>query len=239
MINLLKYTLNASFPELPVSRQTVINTLNAYSCCVAKQDALFMSALEQSDVLLPDGFGIVLASKILLGRKISRLAGWDIHLHLLRQAQQQGLKVFYMGAGENTLQKIQKRLSLEYPAVSSTTYPPPYRESFSENENRKIIEAINGFEPDILFVGMTAPKQEKWVHQHKARLNARVICSIGAVFDFYAGTVKRAPVWMQKAGLEWFHRAVLYPNRLGRRYLTSHPKFILEVIRKKITAGFK
>jgi N-acetylglucosaminyldiphosphoundecaprenol N-acetyl-beta-D-mannosaminyltransferase len=97
-----------------------------------------------------------------------------------------------------------------------------------------MLNVINAFQPNILFVGMTAPKQEKWAYQHKDLLDVNIIASIGAVFDFYAGTVKRAPKWMQNIGLEWLHRSLSSPSRLGKRNMMSNPEFIWDVFKSKI-----
>ena len=196
-MQILGYEVKEAYPDFPVSQKKVINTINPHSYCVAKKDVEFREALQASDLLIPDGTGIVWAARVLKDKKIKRIAGADMHRYLLTQAQKHGLKVFYMGASEETLAKIEARIQHEYPAIQFRSYSPPYKPAFSEEDNRKIQEAINVFQPDILFVGMTAPKQEKWVHQNKDYLQAQVICSIGAVFDFYAGTVQRPGVFWQ------------------------------------------
>ncbi len=167
----------------------IINTINPHSYVTAKNDLLFQEALRDSDILLPDGSGIVMAAKNLHGLQIQKIAGSDLHIHLLKQLDASGGKCFYMGASQNTLDKIKERLSREYPNITPAFYSPPFKPEFSEEDNAAIRQVINDFEPDVLFVGMTAPKQEKWLHQHKESLNTKIGCSIGAVFDFYAGTV--------------------------------------------------
>jgi N-acetylglucosaminyldiphosphoundecaprenol N-acetyl-beta-D-mannosaminyltransferase len=221
-------------PELNGHLQTIINTINPHSYCVAKTDKQFRGALEASDVLLPDGIGIVYAAKWLLGKRIPKIAGSDLHAHLIDKANQEGLKVFYLGASEETLEKINNRLTIEQPNCIAGFYSPPFKNEFNDDENSQMINAINTFAPDILFVGMTAPKQEKWVYSHKSQIDARIICSIGAVFDFYAGTVKRShPIWI-KMGLEWLPRLLREPKRLARRNFISTPQFIIDVIKAKI-----
>ena len=233
-MQILGYEIKEAYPDFPVSQKTVINTINPHSYCVAKKDVEFREALQAPDLLIPDGTGIVWAARVLKDKKIKRIAGADMHRFLLTQAQKHGLKVFYMGASEETLAKIEARIQHEYPAIQFRSYSPPYKPAFSEEDNRKIQEAINAFQPDILFVGMTAPKQEKWVHQNKDYLQAQVICSIGAVFDFYAGTVQRPGVFWQKLGLEWLPRFLKEPRRLARRNLISTPVFIADVLKAKL-----
>jgi N-acetylglucosaminyldiphosphoundecaprenol N-acetyl-beta-D-mannosaminyltransferase len=195
---------------------------------VAKQDDSFKNALANSDVLLPDGEGIITMVKILKGEKVKKIAGADIHDYLLRIANQNSSKCFYLGSSEQTLKKIKQKLELEYSNINFEFFSPPFKVEFSDQDNKKMISAVNHFKPDFLFIGMTAPKQEKWVVQHKNYLDAKVIASIGAVFDFVAQTKKRAPLWMIKLKMEWLYRA-LTSWRLTKRYLYSNPIFLLEI----------
>ena len=125
-------------------------------------------------------------------------------------------KVFFLGSSEETLEKIKTKASIEYTNILTDTYSPPYKQDFSEVDNQKMIEAVNTFNPDILFVGMTCPKQEKWSYQHKMQLNTKLICSIGAVFDWYAGNQKEIhPLWW-KLRLAWLKRTIDRPEILKR-----------------------
>ena len=224
-----QHIFNSPLSEIRTCKKCIINTINPHSYCEAKKDSVFAEALLSSEVLLPDGSGIVLATKILTGKKIKKIAGSDIHQYLLEQAHLKIENVFYLGASKNTLQLIEKRIAKEFPNIRVASYSPPYKSEFSEQENKEMLSAINYFQPDILFVGMTAPKQEKWVYANKEQIEANVIVSIGAVFDFYAGTVKRsAPFWI-KLGLEWLPRLIREPKRLFRRNFISTPKFLLEI----------
>jgi N-acetylglucosaminyldiphosphoundecaprenol N-acetyl-beta-D-mannosaminyltransferase len=214
--------------------KTTINTINAHSYIVAKKDSEFRNALVNSQILLPDGEGIVFMAKQLKGKHINKIAGADIHQYLLDKAQDKHLKCFYLGASESTLDTIKRKQEKTYPNIEFGFFSPPFKNHFSKEDTKAMIQQVNGFKPDILFVGMTAPKQEKWVYQNKAHINANVICSIGAVFDFVAETKKRAPQWMIQLRMEWLHRA-LSSWRLTKRYMYSNPLFIWEVIRLKIT----
>ena len=124
------------------------------------------------------------------------------------------------------------RLEREHPGVRAGFFSPPFKAEFSKDDNESMIKAINEFDPEVLFVGMTAPKQEKWVHENRHLLNAKVICSIGAVFDFYAGTKKRPGKLWRKTGLEWLPRFFMEPGRLWKRNLVSTPLFIWYVLGK-------
>lgn len=208
----------------------IINTINPHSYFVAKKDKIFKKALKASDILLPDGVGIVFASKLLTGKRIEKIAGADIHLHLLKEANIKKLRVFYLGASEDTLDRIKLKLLEEYPNILVDSYSPPFKELFSDNDNERMIAKVNSFKPDILFLGMTAPKQEKWAYENQIKLKSVTICCIGAVFDFYSGSKKRSSnFWIDK-GLEWLPRLAREPKRMFRRNFISTPVFIWDVL---------
>ena len=233
-MKLLGYKVTPDYPQFPVQEKTIVNTINPHSYCVAKKDMAFKKALQQSDFLLPDGVGIVLAAKVLKGKKIEKIAGYDVFMHLMQQLNQSTGSCFFLGAAPETLEKIKERAAKDFPNVKIHTYSPPYKAIFTSEDSEEMCKAVNAVQPDALFVGMTAPKQEKWVHQYKEHLNANIICSIGAVFDFYAGTVKRPSQFWINIGLEWLPRFLKEPKRLAERNLISTPKFILEVVKAKM-----
>lgn len=139
--------------------------------------------------------------------------------------------VMFMGSSEKVLDLIVKRAAEVYPHLKVVTYSPPYKPEFSEEDNKAIIDAINAADPDLLWIGMTAPKQEKWTYSHWDELNIHChVGTIGAVFDFFAGTVERAPVWWQRHGLEWLYRLLKEPKRMWRRYIIGNTLFLFNVI---------
>lgn len=139
--------------------------------------------------------------------------------------------VMFMGSSEKVLDLIVKRAAEVYPHLKVVTYSPPYKPEFSEEDNKAIIDAINAADPDLLWIGMTAPKQEKWTFSHWDELNIHChVGTIGAVFDFFAGTVERAPVWWQRHGLEWLYRLLKEPKRMWRRYIIGNALFLFNVI---------
>lgn len=139
--------------------------------------------------------------------------------------------VMFMGSSEKVLDLIVKRAAEVYPHLKVVTYSPPYKPEFSEEDNKAIIDAINTADPDLLWIGMTAPKQEKWTYSHWEELNIHChVGTIGAVFDFFAGTVERAPVWWQRHGLEWLYRLLKEPKRMWRRYIIGNALFLFNVI---------
>lgn len=139
--------------------------------------------------------------------------------------------VMFMGSSEKVLDLIVKRAAKVYPHLKVVTYSPPYKPEFSEEDNKAIIDAINAADPDLLWIGMTAPKQEKWTFSHWDELNIHChVGTIGAVFDFFAGTVERAPMWWQRHGLEWLYRLLKEPKRMWRRYIIGNALFLFNVI---------
>lgn len=139
--------------------------------------------------------------------------------------------VMFMGSSEKVLDLIVKRAAEVYPHLKIVTYSPPYKPEFSEEDNKAIIDAINAADPDLLWIGMTAPKQEKWTFSHWDELNIHChVGTIGAVFDFFAGTVERAPVWWQRHGLEWLYRLLKEPKRMWRRYIIGNALFLFNII---------
>ena len=212
----------------------VINTINAYSYIVARGDREFKSALQESDVLVPDGFPIVVAAKFLRKTKIRKIAGADVFKWLCERMNQSSGSCFFFGSSESTLELIRERLSKEYPGIRAGFYSPPFRKEFTKEENNAMLKAINDFQPEVLFVGMTAPKQEKWVAMHSKSLQAGVITSIGAVFDFYAGTTSRPSAFWVNNNLEWFVRLLKEPRRLWKRYLVYSPLFFIHMLGCKI-----
>jgi N-acetylglucosaminyldiphosphoundecaprenol N-acetyl-beta-D-mannosaminyltransferase len=216
------------------SNKKIINTINPHSYVVAKTDDVFKEALLASDTLIPDGSGIVIAAKQIYDIKINKIAGADLHLYLLSELDKYSGTVFYMGAASNTLVKIKERLAIDFPNVKVGTYSPPYKNNFSDGDNEVIIKQINSFSPDVLFIGMTAPKQEKWLYQHSEQLNFKISSSIGAVFDFYAGTIDRPSQFWINIHLEWLPRLLKEPKRLWRRNFVSTPLFLFDLIKEKI-----
>lgn len=236
-ISILDYPVfNGELNLLPLDKKLVINTINQYSYCIAEEDDDFKDALKKSDILLPDGVGIVAAAKLLKSIKIKKIAGADIHSFFLEKLNKEGGSCFYMGSSQDTLDKIKNRISKEFPNIRVGFYSPPYKSKFNEQENKEIVDVINEFEPNVLFVGMTAPKQEKWSHEFNNQLKTNVICSIGAVFDFYAGTVQRPSAVWQKLGLEWLGRLLKEPKRMFKRYIYYGFIFFTYLVKARLTS---
>jgi N-acetylglucosaminyldiphosphoundecaprenol N-acetyl-beta-D-mannosaminyltransferase len=209
--------------------------LNPHSHVIAKDDPVFSEALHATDWLVPDGAGVVLASRFLGCPVHERITGSDVfyglHGHLNRQGAS---SIFFLGSTEEILAEIRRRMTMDYPNLRvAGTFSPPYKPEFSSAELDEMIAAINAVKPDVLWVGMTAPKQEKWIHQNRHRLQVKFVGAIGAVFDFYTGRVKRSHPVFQKLGLEWLPRLLQEPRRLWRRMGISAPIFLWHVLKAK------
>jgi N-acetylglucosaminyldiphosphoundecaprenol N-acetyl-beta-D-mannosaminyltransferase len=210
--------------------------LNPHSAQIAMLDPAAEEALKAADVLIPDGMGAVLASRILGGGIRKRITGSDIFRELSHRLNDRGgASFFFLGSTEETLAAIETKLAREFPRIRfAGAYSPPFKELFSEEENCAMITAINRAEPDVLWVGMTAPKQEKWIYENRDKLHVKFIAAVGAVFDFYTDNVKRSHPWFLEHGLEWLPRLLQEPRRLWRRTFISAPVFFWLVLKQKI-----
>ena len=220
----------------------LINTINAHSYNTALKDPLFAKALMKGGVLIPDGASIVKACKWLNAKSKpkERIAGWDLFVHEMSELEKDAnsnskdsKKVMFMGSSERVLGLIKIKSAEIYPNLEVVTYSPPYKPEFSKEDNAAIVTAINSENPDLLWIGMTAPKQEKWTYTHWNELNIHChVGTIGAVFDFFAGTAKRAPQWWQDHSLEWLYRLMIEPKRMWRRYIIGNSLFIRNILKE-------
>jgi len=227
--------------------KALINTINAHSYNVAQKDDAFAEALRGGDYLIPDGASILKACRWLkaVSQPKERIAGWDLFSFEMENLERKSeelkvksekcLRVMFFGSSEKVLALIRGRAAIDYPNLEVVTYSPPYKPEFSEEDNRAMIQAINDADPDLLWIGMTAPKQEKWAYQHWDELDIHCHCgTIGAVFDFYAGTAQRAPQWWQEHSLEWLYRLIKEPRRMWRRYVIGNPLFLWNIRKERI-----
>ena len=223
--NVFSSRLDVIAPEID---KLLINTFSPNSYGLALSDKKFETALKNTDVLVLDGIGIALGSIILHGKNIKKISGQDCFDHYMAVANKKNWKVYFLGSSEQTLKKITDRVKKEYPNVITGTYSPPFKPEFSDEDNNHMVNAINAFNPDVLFVGLTAPKQEKWAYQHRNKVNARIISTIGNVFDWYAGNSKRpAKIWIDLR-LEWLVRIFLRPE-IFRRNTGNQLKFLRDL----------
>lgn len=225
----------AELAKLPEGK-LLINTINAFSYNNARKDELFEEALTKGDVLIPDGISIVRSCRWLKAKSQpkERIAGWDLFTFEMHRLNRIGGKVMFLGSSENVLGQIRKKTATLYSNLEVVTYSPPYKPRFTIEDDQNMVQAINDANPDLLWIGMTAPKQEKWTYANWNRLNIHChVGTVGAVFDFFAGTYQRAPEIWQKHGFEWLYRLLREPRRMWRRYVIGNVKFIGFVILEK------
>lgn len=208
-----------------LKKAEVIATINPHSFVVAENDPFFKTALKNANFLVADGIGIKLIN-IIRGHNVKVYNGPFLHGFILKSFSNYPLKIFYMGSSEKVLDKIVSRHQVDTPNWKIQCLSPPYVDEISDEDNNRIIESINKFNPDILFIGMTAPKQEKWAELNKNLLHASYILSIGAVFDFYSGQKKNAPIIFQKMQLIWLYRLIFDFKHVWKRTFISLPKFL-------------
>jgi N-acetylglucosaminyldiphosphoundecaprenol N-acetyl-beta-D-mannosaminyltransferase len=194
----------------------VINTISPNSYGISTYDSLFRTALKNSDYLVLDGVYFALASIFLNGKNIVKNQGSEVYFHFMQRMNVLYGSVFFLGSSEEILYKMKTKASIQYPNIRIASYSPPYKLEFTSKDSEKMIEAVNAFTPDLLFVSMTCPKQEKWVYQHKSKLNVKLICCVGAVFDWYAGNEKTIPAIWWKLRLGWLIRTIHRPEILKR-----------------------
>lgn len=225
------------FQSLQAGERTWLACFNPHSYTVALKDKVFARALKDADWLVPDGAGVVLASRLLGGSIKERVTGSDVFASLNKRMNKAGsMRVFFLGSTEETLELVRKRMAYDYPAIKVVgTFSPPFKDMYSSDEITKMVKAINSAAPDVLWVGLSAPKQEKFIFENRARLNVAFVAAVGAVFDFYSGNVKRdKDSWFVNHGMEWLPRLLQEPKRLWKRMFVSAPIFLFHVIKKKV-----
>ena len=202
----------------------LIATANAEMLMNATHDEELCSILNGADLVVPDGAGTVWAARHLGSEMPERVAGYDLAQEIMKRAPSAGRKVFFFGSAPGVADKAKLKAEQLYPGISIVGTRNGY---FSADEEPSIIEQIKRAQPDLLLVALGVPKQEKWLAAHLNELQVPVSIGVGGTFDVMAGVMKRAPLWMQRAKLEWLFRAMLQPSRAGR--LIALPKFVFKV----------
>lgn len=202
---------------------------NVHTTVIAYENKTYRDIQNNGILALPDGGPLSLVSKMRGYKEAERVTGPDLMEAIFEISQKNGYKHFFYGSTENTLKKMEENLRLKYPSLNIIgMYSPPFKKEI-EQESEKLLSEINMKSPDFIWVGLGAPKQEVWMKLHENKINGLMI-GVGAGFDYFAGNIKRAPLWMQKNNLEWFYRLIQDPKRLYKRYMTTNSKFIWNVI---------
>ncbi|MBD2447498.1 WecB/TagA/CpsF family glycosyltransferase [Nostoc sp. FACHB-152] len=225
---IVKHTVASGKPEYVV-------TPNAMHILLLQKDAEFHNIYSKSFLVVPDGVSLLWAAKFLKTPLQGRVNGTDLFEKLCAVAAQKGLKVFLLGGRPGAAQKAKEVLEARHPNLAIVgTYCPPYGFESQPEELDFINSQIKAASPDILFVGLGAPKQEKWIAANYLELGVPISVGIGVSFELVANMVRRAPVWMQKTGLEWLFRLIVEPQRLWKRYIVGNPTFIWLVLKQRL-----
>lgn len=205
---------------------------NVHTTITAYEDEEYRKIQNGGALALPDGKPLSIVSKRRGFKNAERVTGPDLMGALFKESEEKGYKHYFYGSTEETLRLLKIKLNEKYPKLNIVgMYSPPFKSDVSL-ENDDILNKINSKDIDFLWVGLGAPKQEKWMYIHKNRVNA-IMLGVGAGFDYYAEKIKRAPVWMQKCSLEWLYRLIQDPKRLFTRYIKTNTKFLWKVAREK------
>lgn len=200
-----------------------------HSLMEAQRDPALRAILNRSGLTTPDGMPLVWLSRRLGFPQVERVYGPDLLLALAEHGLERGYRHFFYGGAPGVAERLAARLRERFPGIRiAGAYAPPFR-PLSPEEDAGVVELINGLQPDIVWVGLGCPKQERWMAEHVERIEAPALIGVGAAFDFLSGAKRQAPRWMQRHGLEWLFRLAQEPGRLWRRYLLDNPRFVLAV----------
>lgn len=198
---------------------------NVHTTVMSYENEEYRKIQNGAAMALPDGAPLSSYSRRKGYKQAQRVTGPDLMLELFAISKEKGYRHYFYGATEETLQSMKEVLERDYPGIQiAGMYAPPFR-ALTPQEDAQIVTKINESRPDFIWIGLGAPKQEEWMHQHMGQLQG-VLIGVGAGFDYLAGYIKRAPRWMQRMSLEWLYRLLQDPKRLWRRYFTSNVKFI-------------
>ena len=198
---------------------------NVHMCMEVYDNDIFSKVVNESDLVLADGFPIYIGQKLFGNKDAQQIRGVDLTLEVAKMSQKHNFSIGFLGGTDSTLKSMINVFKTEYQIHTiEYYYSPPFRE-LTDNEKENIINDINKSGIKILFVGLGCPKQEFWMHENRNKLKC-IMIGVGAAFDFISGNKKEAPRLMQIFGLEWFYRFISEPNRLWKRYLKHNPRFI-------------
>lgn len=235
-----KVTMDSALSEIETFLNSdgtkVIYTPNTEIVMAAKEDKELMRILNDGDLIIPDGIGLIYASKIKKNPLPQRVTGFDVSMKMLELANEKGYSLFLLGGKEGVAKEAGENIVKKYPNIRIAGYNNGYFKGShtgfpGHEEEMQVVEKISKVKPDILFVGFGAPKQEMWINRYKERLNCKVIIGNGGTMDIISGKAKRAPAIWQKLGLEWFYRLIKEPSRIKRQMVL--PKFMLTVLFSK------
>ncbi|HRL12033.1 MAG TPA: WecB/TagA/CpsF family glycosyltransferase [Aggregatilineales bacterium] len=206
--------------------QHYVTITGVHGVIESQSDANLLEIHNRAGMVTPDGMPLVWMNHVQGNKHVSRVYGPDLMLAVCEASKEKGYKHFFYGGMDGVPELLKEKLTARFPHLQVVgMYSPPFR-ALTPEEDAAICQQIDDSGADIVWVGLSTPKQERWMSSHIGKFKAPVMVGVGAAFDFHAGLKKQAPKWMQKRGLEWFFRLVSEPRRLGKRYLINNPKFI-------------
>jgi N-acetylglucosaminyldiphosphoundecaprenol N-acetyl-beta-D-mannosaminyltransferase len=221
-------------------RRIYVCVTGVHGVMESQLDGALLDIHNSAGLVVPDGMPLVWMSRLYGKPQAERICGRDLMRRMTAISAERGYRQFYYGSSEPVSDRLKQVLSTQYPGLSiADSFCPPFR-PLTPEEDTEIVERINAARPDILWIGLSTPKQERWMASHLHKLDVPVMIGVGAAFDFLAGTVPEAPTWMQRSGLEWLYRLCSEPQRLGPRYAYIVPMFMalaaVEVARDALLA---
>lgn len=240
-VDVLGVHISAVDPDSALDRITewVETGAREYVCVTGVQGVMESQSDEQlrqihngSGLTVPDGMPMVWCAHRAGMPDVERVYGPDLMLAVLARAAERGWTSFFYGGADTVADALSAAMVERFPGLQvAGTYTPPFR-PLTDDETEDVVRIIDAADPDFVWVGLSTPKQERWMAAVRSRLDARVLLGVGAAFDFHTGRVRQAPGWVQRHGLEWMFRLLVEPRRLWRRYLRNNPRFVLDVLRR-------
>jgi N-acetylglucosaminyldiphosphoundecaprenol N-acetyl-beta-D-mannosaminyltransferase len=233
----LQTALNEIAAAIRDQRKGYICVTGVHGVMEAQNDAAFRDILNRAFLCTPDGMPMVWMGKIRGYREMRRVYGPDLMLEVCAWSERNSCRHFFCGGAEGAADLLAGKLRARFPGLEvAGTFTPPFR-ALNTREEKQLQEIVHAAKPDIIWVGLSTPKQEKFMAEFLPKLDVTLMIGVGAAFDFHSGRVRQAPRWMQRSGLEWLYRLCQEPRRLAKRYLTNNPRFAWKVFGQ--LCGFK
>ena len=224
----LRTAVAAMADAIAARRKGYICVTGVHGVMEAQADTGFKDILNRAFLCTPDGMPMVWAGKLNHRREMNRVYGPDLMLEVCAWSESSGARHFFYGGADGVADVLVQKLRARFPKLQvAGTYTPPFR-ALNAEEERQLQDQIRAAKPDLLWVGLSTPKQERFMAEYLPKLDITLMVGVGAAFDFHSGRVKQAPYWMQRSGLEWFYRLCSEPRRLAKRYLRNNPLFVLK-----------
>jgi N-acetylglucosaminyldiphosphoundecaprenol N-acetyl-beta-D-mannosaminyltransferase len=214
--------------------KTYVTVTGVHGVMESQRDENIRRMHNQAGMVTPDGMPLVWLGKMAGHSDMDRVYGPDLMLAVMEKSVSAGYRHYFYGGADGVPELLKQKLEEKFPGIQVVgTYSPPFR-ALTPAEDEQIVQMINDTNPDIVWVGLSTPKQERWMDAHVGRISAPVMIGVGAAFDFHAGLKSQAPRFIQRSGFEWLYRLVTEPQRLWKRYLVNNPLFIMSILGQKL-----